>query len=163
MFQIVYARTSYVSRYFPALGTVLTFPVVYHFTGLPNSLEVGRVDHYNMTNDTSTTSSNGGVIIQRRPSVIKRAPRQNDGNVEDEQTIDVVGIDGTERDEKKIEESEMKCAQDEVESKEAMTGRRETNDGRRRTKRKRVELLENGEDEDWKLSGELWRFYSMQT
>ncbi|XP_028399853.1 zinc finger protein with KRAB and SCAN domains 1-like [Dendronephthya gigantea] len=83
---------SYVSRYIPALDTILTFPVVYHYT-TSASLTSECIDVYNMTNNSTT--SNGGVIIQRRPSVIKEVPKQEESakESEEDETIDVVSCD----------------------------------------------------------------------
>ena len=122
------------------------------------------MDSYNMTNDSSTTSS-GGVIIQRRPSVIKAVPQQGEVIVNEErecETIDVVGFDEmhgvgnglkTEEDGLETEQNGLKMEEDEEKKREREDS---VQNGRRRSKRKREELVEkseSGEDDDWKPLG----------
>ena len=176
---IVYTTTNYVSRYFPALDSVLTFPVISEYA--PSTayrpFTQGYMDSCNMTNDSTVTSS-GSVIIQRRPSVIKEVPRQSESVVihgeEEFDTIDVVGLDevADAEDGLKTEESGIKSGENKMitevdglkteingtkveEEKETSKGNEgSVLNGSRRGKRKRVELIkgnQSNEDSDWRL------------
>ena len=168
LMQIVYTTTSYVSRYFPALDSVLTFPVISHYTPSTTyrpSVE-GYIDNCNMTNDSTASSSGARVIIQRRPSVIKAVPRQNESTVvngeEEFDSIDVVGFDDmngvvenglSEVNEIKSEEDEIKVEEGEETSRGSKDPVRSRS---RRGERKRVQLVkgnQSSEDDDWKPLG----------
>lgn len=133
----MYAATSYVSRYFPALDTILTFPVVYQYT-VPRYSDI-----FNMTNFSTTINS--GVIHQRRPSVIKAVPRQESIESETECEIDVVG-DGLKTNED-LAERVMTAQKNDCSTELEI----------RRSRRNRVEVVErNGkrsEDEEWRPLG----------
>ena len=139
-----------------------------------------------MTNDSAVTSSgSGSVIIQRRPSVIKEVPRQNESVVihdaEEFDTIDVVGLDeeddvdnGSKTEENGIKsgENKMKTEVDGLETevngikveeeKETSKGSEgSVFNGSRRGKRKRVELVkgnQSNEDDDWRPLGRCGRW-----
>lgn len=154
-FQIVYATTNYVSRYFPALDTILTFPVVYNYT-TPAPLTSECMDSYNMSIDSST--SNGGVIIQRRPSVIKEVPKHYESveDVEEDETIDVVSCDETNgaKDGFKME-SDGTQSEDDLGVKTTRRGNTAAENGSTKVaKRKREMVKRNGAvDDDWKPVG----------
>jgi hypothetical protein len=133
----------------------LTFPVIHHFTASAEyrASTEGHIDSYNMTNDVSTTS--GGVIIQRRPSVIKAVPKPDKTIVDEREcdTIDVVGMDEVDDGLRSDQDGSESGEEEGVKTKRK---REDSVEGSRRTKIKRVEVVEKNEseeDDDWKPIG----------
>ena len=107
-----------------------------------------------MTNHVSTTSG-GGVIIQRRPSVIKAVPKQ-DKTIVDERECDMIDVVGMDEVDDGLKSDQDGSESGEEEGVETKRKREDSVEGSRRTKRKRVEVVEKNEseeDDDWKPIG----------
>ena len=109
-----------------------------------------------MTNDSATS----GVIIQRRPSVIKRAPKHEQAAEAERECemVDVVGLDEGVKDEFGEKMDGLKTGEEETTTtKRKMEGSIEN--GSRRSKRIRGEVTKKNGCEDehdtWKPAGEL--------
>ena len=136
---------------------MLTFPVVNQYTASSGNRASaqGCIDNYNMTNDSTSTTS--GVIIQRRPSVIKKVPKQEEaaGLEKECEMVDVVGLDEEVKDELVDKKDGLKTGEEEGATiKRKMESSIEN--GNRRSKKRREELSEKKDvDDAWKPTGRL--------
>lgn len=111
-----------------------------------------------MTNDSISTTS--GVIIQRRPSVIKKVPKQEEAAVVEKECemVDVVGLDEGVKEELEDKKDGFKTGEE-----EGTTTKRKiessVENGSKRSEKRKVELPEkNGcgvGDDSWKPVGRL--------